>query len=715
MRWVVLPEGANQNVQNGFSEVLAVHAALLHTGNVLYFSGSQHALPPRDPPLDPTERQAYLDHTRLWDVDTGLVRYIGSPYPIYDVFCSGHALLGNGKLLVAGGTSHYPPPAPCPPGQHRDPRTHQCVSGDPGPGDPPIDIHYDHYMGVRNTVMFDPPPSPRLWTTLNPMHTQPIISQNRRAYSFDEDTGGRWYPSLLTLSDGSVLVAGGHPSHHDSRHSNFMLEIFNTSPLVQNWIDRGDEPSVVQEAVNNPNSQAPETFPRIHLLPSGEVFFVYLSGGGSWIWNPSTGAWRQVVAGNAVLPPFREDSPPLGYVAAYRRYNRTFFAWTSVLLPLLPEENYRARILVIGREQPYTINLNDSNPRWTPTAPRDRSNPILFDPSPARSQVGATPANFSGMRQNSMAIIMPDGKVLVIGGSTTDPRNSAGLDHDAVLIPEEFDPIRGEWKTLSVRATVPRIYHSVSLLLPDGRVWTAGSNHDSDLGEDARELRIEVFEPWYFEKRRSEITGLPESVAYAQQFGVDTPQADSITAVAAIRAGSTTHGFNFDQRYIGLEFSRVGLNQLKVVAPPNGNIAPPGYYLLFLIDRNGVPSKGKFLKLRTARAFIMPISTDPGVTGLYVIGFDNRVWTTYYDPRLPSPDWHDWFPIRRDLDNPNPNRFPQSSVLTAVSTDPGVTGLYVIGFDNRVWTTRFDPRGPGPHEWEPWGTIKDNVFPQSSV
>jgi hypothetical protein len=257
-----------------------------------------------------------------------------------------------------------------------------------------------------------------------------------------------------------------------------------------------------------------------------------------------------------------------------------------------------------------------------------------------------------------MALIMPDGKVLVLGGSTTDPRYSAGMDRDAVLVPEEFDPVRNEWKSLPASPIVPRVYHSVALLLPDGRVWTAGSNHDSDLGDTARELRIELFEPWYFDKVRPEITVLPDSIGYGQTFTVATRQADSIIRIAVIRAGSTTHGFNSDQRYVGLRFVNRGMDRLSVIAPPNGNIAPPGYYMLFLIDRNGVPSKAKFLRVRSRRSLVRSISTTEGGTSLFVIGIDGKVWSTFFDPRQQNPSWQPWFAI-------HDNVFPHNSAIVS--------------------------------------------------
>ena len=108
-RWVVLPEGAPPDAQASYSQILVVHAALLHTGKVLMFGGSEHVIVAGMRSID----VARIDNTRLWDPVTGEVTTVRSPQPppdhLYDLFCCGHAMLADGRLLVGGGTSAYPP------------------------------------------------------------------------------------------------------------------------------------------------------------------------------------------------------------------------------------------------------------------------------------------------------------------------------------------------------------------------------------------------------------------------------------------------------------------------------------------------------------------------------------------------------------------------------------------------------------------------------
>jgi hypothetical protein len=190
--------------------------------------------------------------------------------------------------------------------------------------------------------------------------------------------------------------------------------------------------------------------------------------------------------------------------------------------------------------------------------------------------------------------------VLVVGG-TVD-----GKDSRAILHAELYDPEADRWTTLAA-ASVPRVYHSVALLLPDGRVWTAGSNHDGgrnrrgDRGtsRDKRELRIEIYSPPYlFAGPRPFLLAAPAETTPGASFAVATPDPEAIDAVVLMRCGSVTHAFDADQRLVALAFERRTGGQLAVVAPPDNNVAPPGYYLLFLVSRDGVPSVGRFVRVR---------------------------------------------------------------------------------------------------------------------
>jgi Galactose oxidase-like, Early set domain len=192
-------------------------------------------------------------------------------------------------------------------------------------------------------------------------------------------------------------------------------------------------------------------------------------------------------------------------------------------------------------------------------------------------------------------VLLPTGEVLATGGVSIGYQ-----DQSAVPWPEIFNPFTNTWSTLSnatERETIPRNYHSVALLMPDGRVWTAGSSKEHAPGVQSVEQRIEVFEPWYqHRKGRPEITAVPNRWRTGEEFVVRSTQASDIVMAAMVRCGSCIHAFNSDQRFIGPKFEYKGDDILLVTAPPNGNIAPPGVYFLYTINR-GLPSEGVWLYL----------------------------------------------------------------------------------------------------------------------
>lgn len=483
------------NVLSLGSQILAVHAALLRNGKVLYFSGSEHD-------QDQNELPA-VDHSRLWNPNNNTIQTVGSP--THDLFCCGHAFLPNGKLVAAGGTQKW------------------MNAPDP--------LHPTHFCGLRDTTIFDPnAPLATPWTAAAPMNFE-------RGKTVG---GGRWYPTLVTLPNGKLFTMSGHPEKSDSRHKNIMVEVFNLNPApLGTWTDLGDQTST------------PQNYARLHVLPDGKVFCATHTAGKSKKCDPSTGVWTNVCPG-----------PGSQYAS---------FETSSVLLPLLPSQNHKARVMVLGDVQPKIVDLSVSPTSWQNTSLRQPPSPV---------------------RRHGCAVLLPDASVLVVGGSETN------LDADAVLAAERYDPASDTWSTLA-SASVERVYHTVALLLPNGKVWVCGSNFDSLSGIANRELRMEEFKPPYlYWGPKPVISSAPASITLPVTFVIQTPQANSIESVALLRCGSVTHAFDSDQRYVGLHIKSNTATSLTVDSPPNKNIAPPGYYLLFLLDANGVPSLGKFILVK---------------------------------------------------------------------------------------------------------------------
>jgi hypothetical protein len=200
-------------------------------------------------------------------------------------------------------------------------------------------------------------------------------------------------------------------------------------------------------------------------------------------------------------------------------------------------------------------------------------------------------------RRHMNATVLPDGQVLATGG--TQGGGFVNIDPGlAVKAAEIWNPSTGQWRTLAANQ-IMRIYHSVSLLLPDGTVLH-GSSGDAMAGTTPvpPERNHEIFQPPYlFKGARPRISSAPSTVNYGETFSVATPNAAQITEVRWIRLGTVTHAFDAGQRANTLSFEINGGN-VEVRAPVVPRQAPPGHYQLFILNRNGVPSAAKILRLR---------------------------------------------------------------------------------------------------------------------
>jgi hypothetical protein len=206
-------------------------------------------------------------------------------------------------------------------------------------------------------------------------------------------------------------------------------------------------------------------------------------------------------------------------------------------------------------------------------------------------------------RTHACATLLPTGDVLLTGGAAPDN------DQIGIMEPEFYNtPLdrrqgrylagTGTWHTIADPATVLRNYHSTALLMPDGRVWTAGGNSPNQPGQPPTPLQkqIEIYEPPYPPGPRPRITTCPSSTRYDSQFTVGVPNAAAIRCMVLMRCGSSTHAFDGDQRAVLLRFQTTGANTLVATAPPSGAVAPPGPYMLFVVDDVGRPCEyAKFI------------------------------------------------------------------------------------------------------------------------
>lgn len=211
----------------------------------------------------------------------------------------------------------------------------------------------------------------------------------------------------------------------------------------------------------------------------------------------------------------------------------------------------------------------------------------------------AMPLNHQRMHLN--AVLLPDRTVLVCGGSGRKENSLKATLEVEIYNPNAQAPA---WKQMAA-ATIPRMYHSIGLLLPDGRVIAAGSNPDRGIQvaweppDIFEELRLEIYSPPYIFKQRPVIDNAPDECVYGGNIQIQSEQANTIKWVSLIRPGVTTHSFNNEQRLVDLKFSVSAINvQLNVTIIDQRNLAPPGWYMLFITDNNDVPSEAHWIQLQ---------------------------------------------------------------------------------------------------------------------
>lgn len=606
--------------------VVAIHIAVLHNGQVLLFSYPDDGLVPPQTHLtlhtgdlyaasigqfvlNRQDMEKLTSIIRLSLVSTNPTRLACSLWnytnhshveidPGRNLFCAGHSFSSNGNLFLAGGEFGL-----------------SDTIGDlirlilPETSDEEIRVRTGE--GATKDV-----------------HRYVPGQGFLRLNSMDP---GRWYPSCVTLPDGRIMVISG------TNGQNAALSGLQNNMQIFDPITGNRGPLIDLARVNGGGFQIFHWYPFLHVLPSGLVFVHSRMRTHLYDW--------------------RNDRWSINAVGPTRHpYSRTGLAnGTSVLLPLLPRVvggvvTYPAggRILILGGgggESPhmpsdiigYQLVRGSNSPQ-----PVYEGGSTIRGPSPT-SITHATPAtntaeivDFDAERpawrftRNHMnnrrvlpdAILLPDGKVFVVNGSSagwsggfytniefnleagpvpgTWPRFVEGAVNP-VKTAELFDPISETWQNVA-RMKRHRLYHGAAALLPDGTVLVGG--HDGFMNREPyrrSQYTLEIYSPPYlFLGKRPIIEASPDRVTYGREYPIVTYNPDDIVSVAMIRQSSVTHGLNTDQRYVGLHITRRDHpSKIYVVAPPNANIAPPGYYMLFVLDRIGVPSIAKWIQLGT--------------------------------------------------------------------------------------------------------------------
>ncbi|GAA4922560.1 uncharacterized protein DUF1929 [Actinomycetospora succinea] len=578
--------------------VNAIHAALLPSGKVLLIAGSGNK-----EDLFATKALKSL----LYDPRDGSTRMIPVPD---DMFCGGQTLLPDGRLLVAGGTARYEKLAGAvtyAAGAMRVKNENPDIAPTVPAGSEFVAPDGRRYRSVRDAVV---PPAAKTTTgsgatvtasevttfveavtpgpvAVNPDRAQYAIAglqpeQARnlyglgapmtldkqdyqgtdKAFTFDPVTEtwspvgdmvfARWYPTLTPMVDGRVLATSGLDGVGEVL--NGQTEVFD--PATNTWTERKDLTHYFP------------TYPGLFTTArEDEMFYAGTTAGyGPADQGRVPGLWD--LDDNSFTPvPVLRDPDLLETSGA---------AWVG------PVQDQRMAVVGGGGvgESPRStaridvVDLDEPAPRFTsgPTLPEPTRYPNL--------------------------VTLPDDSMLISNGSE-DYRGKGASDH---LLARLYHP-GPEGGTLSVAAdpVVGRNYHTEGLLLPDGRVLTAGSDplfdDEKNTVPGTFEQRVEIYSPPYlFRGPRPEITEAPDTAERGGTLTVATPDPSRIDRARLVRLASSTHVTSVDQRSVALDLRRDN-RVVDLDVPASIRTVPTGFYMLFLVDDRGVPSTGRILRV----------------------------------------------------------------------------------------------------------------------
>jgi hypothetical protein len=451
-------------------------------------------------------------YARLWNPSGGLTDVHN--YSDY-IFCSGHSLLPDGRLLVTGGT-----------------------------------LNNAYYDGTTRTTIFDY--TDNSWKTGADMNL------------------GRWYPTNVALGNGETLVVSGSYCTNGNGFQNCEFFFFNDTPQV--WQANGSWRTLTGAVYSLP------LYPWMHLASDGRAYysgptrytrFFNTSGSGSTKCGSETFYGNYRDAGSAVM--YDVD-----------------------------------KILIVGGDNPPVKTAEIINLTEAGTKPCDAQG----NTAPPWHQA----ASMSVERRHLNTTILPDGRVLATGGTRGVGYNNPcvgtnGNPDNAVRIAEIWNPTTNSWSQMAAMS-YPRQYHSTAVLLPNGKVLVGGGTYQpgADFGcvDLDNQYTTEIFSPPYLYNpdnslaTRPGIASAPTTATYGQNINVGVQggagNAALISKATLVRLSSVTHSFNQNQRFNNLSFTVSGGN-LSVTIPSNPNACPPGHYMLFIINSSGVPSVASIIKV----------------------------------------------------------------------------------------------------------------------
>jgi hypothetical protein len=360
-------------------------------------------------------------------------------------------------------------------------------------------------------------------------------------------TGGRWYPTTQVLPSGEIMTSMGEASNFRNPEK-WSPE---RSWEVMNGVDYN-----AMRTTHKGLEGGRVTWPHLFVTPVGEVFHFWSPEESHFIDTDGVGSVRDatVVA----------DSPDYAPGVAIQ------FAEGKVLVAGGNQGSWNR----VSRDQAFVIDLN----------------------GPAPQIMATDPMNFP--RRYADLVVLPTGEVLVIGGNTSGIIFS---DEGTVYEPEIWNPTTGKWR-VGAPMTIPRNYHSTSVLLADGRVLAAGGGYRaSDVGS-FNHKDGQVFTPPYLYgadgslAERPSITSAPGFWSHGDD--VDVSASPDVARFTMVRMSAITHAVNTDTRFHEVAFTETSPGQYTLSPSPNPNLMLAGYWMLFALDEAGVPSEAHVVRVQ---------------------------------------------------------------------------------------------------------------------
>ncbi|MFI5644139.1 galactose oxidase-like domain-containing protein [Kitasatospora sp. NPDC051705] len=370
---------------------------------------------------------------------------------------------------------------------------------------------------------------------------------------------GRWYPSVVTGADGRQLIMSGQSE----------LGYGTPTPVVERFpakgfpVPQGRNDTPRNTPVDRFKADAPFStdYPHLFSLNDGNVYGFGRQANEQWRFDPVAESRSDLTA--------RPDGRRRNYGSA-------------VMLPGGVSGPDSALVLGGDRDNPSTLRF--SNGSWT-----------------------AEKSRAFGRTQDD-TLLLPNGRLMTVNGAYdirdygNGPYNpNADLKYRQVELRDD----QGNWKLGPVQR-LPRGYHSNAVVLPDGRVMVTGdelqqlaNNPDTAAIPSSMNGTIEIYEPAYLHQgARPALDNPPTTpVGYDKSFTVTSTTPGQAVKAVLLAPTTSTHSVNTSQRHLDLRITSRAGNRLQLQAPPDAKAAPPGWYMLFLLNDQGVPSVAKWVQL----------------------------------------------------------------------------------------------------------------------